>query len=126
MIKGIEHFSKNRIPSEMILALEFFDLLEKHFTEEHQSEFYAERMNMSLKRLNILLRTYYEKTVYEMIQARIHQEAEKLLIYTNMTVQQISCELGICTASFFCKCFREITGLTPQDFRKAVKAKALL
>lgn len=115
--KGIEHFAGDQLPKEMLLAIRFVKLLESNFREEHLQEFYAKQLNLSVFRLNGLLKAYYGKTSYEMIQHRLHEEALKLLRYTNMTVREITFDLGICDPSWFAKCFKRIEGCGPKEYR---------
>ena len=46
-------------------------------------------------------------------------ERSKLLLETSEdSVQEISDKLGFTTRNYFTKCFREIAGMTPVEYRK--------
>lgn len=46
------------------------------------------------------------------------QEAKLMLRHTDKLVYQIADELNFPNASFFCKYFRRMTGITPNDYRQ--------
>ncbi len=48
--------------------------------------------------------------------ARI-ERAKILLSATDQSIQSISEQLGFTTRNYFSKCFRDVTGMTPRDFR---------
>jgi len=109
------------MPPDMKIVLKFEELLNHHFREEHNHEFYAAAVGMTVKGLDKLLRAYLGMTSYELIQERIHQEAINLLLHTTLKIKEITYELGISNPSWFCKCFKQKTGLRPRDYRDKVK-----
>ena len=52
-----------------------------------------------------------------MIAERVLVEAQRELIYTNSTIQQIAAGLGFEDESYFGRVFRKATGLSPQAYR---------
>ncbi len=52
--------------------------------------------------------------------ARI-ERAKLLLAYTSHTVMEVADQLGFSTPSYFIQSFREVTGMTPADYRAAHK-----
>ncbi|WP_414692604.1 helix-turn-helix domain-containing protein [Pedobacter sp.] len=116
----IIHFQQGHIPSDLVVLKKLFDLLEIHFRGIRQPSFYSEALKVTLSNLNYLTRQHFNCTVYELMQGRIHEEAEKLLKYSTLTIKEITFELGMTDPSYFCKCFRKITGLSPKRFREGV------
>ncbi|WP_158275354.1 helix-turn-helix domain-containing protein [Pedobacter sp. HMWF019] len=94
------------------------DLIEVHFREQKNPGFYANQLNMTLWRINRLARIYHQKTVYQLVQDRIHREAELLLRTTLMTAKEIAFEVGVCDPAYFSNCFKRVTGLTPLKYRE--------
>lgn len=102
----------------VIAAVKFSALLERHFRYEHHPMFYASAMDMSLFRLNNIVRMHLGKTIYEAIQDRLHQEALHLLMHSSLKVQEIAYELGCCDAAYFARDFRKRTGTSPRAYRE--------
>ncbi|VFS83347.1 L-rhamnose operon regulatory protein rhaS [Kluyvera cryocrescens] len=53
-----------------------------------------------------------------MLHQRLLLEAKRSLLYTSMTVSQISDYLGFSDATYFSRFFRRATGFSPRDFRE--------
>lgn len=96
---------------------EFMILLEQHFREQRHPEFYAARLNTTLYVLNGFTRRRFGKTVYELIQERLHQEALHLLMHSPMKVQDIAYELGCCDHGYFTRSFKRREGVGPRAYR---------
>jgi len=115
---GIAKFQEEYVPPDIRLVRELKSLIEHYFREIREPEFYSNKLNISLKRLNRLTGYYEQKTVYQLVQDRLHREAELLLRHTTLTAKEIAMELGVCDAAHFSKCFKAVTGLTPGAFRR--------
>jgi len=111
-------FAAGYIPSDLRVVNDLCIMIEKHFKEQHDPEFYSCSVHISLKRLNRLTNHYHHKTVYQLVQDRLHKEAEFLLRHTTLTAKEIALELGVCDAAHFSKCFKAVTGMTPGEFRR--------
>ncbi|WP_368205051.1 helix-turn-helix domain-containing protein, partial [Bacteroides caccae] len=69
--------------------------------------------------LNTLIRQTSQQTVMDWINQSIILEAKVLLKHSNLLVYQISDELNFPNPSFFCKFFKRMTGMTPQEYQKS-------
>lgn len=49
------------------------------------------------------------------------EEGKRLLMSTNHTIAKISQHLGFSTQSYFCYCFKRMTGSTPVEYRQTVQ-----
>lgn len=58
------------------------------------------------------------KTVVEYMQDKKLQKAKKRLLRAEKTVNEISDELGFESSAYFCRFFKQKTGLTPKEFQK--------
>ena len=61
---------------------------------------------------------YFKKTLYELLQDRIHREAVFLLSQTTLTAKEICYELGVCDPGHFTRSFKLVEGVRVREFRK--------
>lgn len=115
---GYELFDADHIPMDIRQVMEVQELIAIHFREQQDPEFYAGKMKLTLRRLNTLLNDYLDRSVFELLQESLHREAVKLLLYTRMTVRQITFELNISDPSYFARRFRKVEGCSPRVFRR--------
>jgi AraC family transcriptional activator of pobA len=110
---------KNLTDDKLDIVRRFNLLVENHFREEHQVQFYADQLNRSPKTLANLFAIYNHKSPLVVIQNRIMLEAKRLLMYTDKSAKEIAYELGFEDAAYFSNIFKKQTSLPPSDFRKA-------
>ncbi|WP_169304382.1 helix-turn-helix domain-containing protein [Pedobacter frigoris] len=106
------------LPPDLQTFLRLRDAIEQHFRVNRHPDYYLCTFGYTKKQMSALCRLYANKTLYELIQDRIHEEALKLLTQTTLSVAQVSYELGISSPSWFIKCFKKRTGMRPRQFRK--------
>jgi len=94
------------------------ELVERHFREHRDQEFYLRQVRVGLWRLNKLLLRYTGKTIYGLVQDRLQREAEYLLQHTLLSVKEITYELGLEDPSYFGRCFKRLRGMSPVQFRE--------
>lgn len=99
----------------------FLKILEENFRRPLGVDFYAEKLFMSSRNLNIICRNILQQTVSEIIETRKLIEAKNLLITTDKTISEISFELGYNENSYFTNVFRKKSGQTPGEFREEMK-----
>jgi len=100
----------------------FLRILEENFRRDEGVTFYAEKMNMSERNLNIICKNNFQKSVSEIIETRKLIEAKNLLIHTEKTVSEIGYELGYNEKSYFTRVFRNKLSVTPTEFREMTRA----
>jgi AraC family transcriptional activator of pobA len=100
----------------------FERLLEKNFRENKLPGFYAEKMNMTEKHLNRIVRECTGKTSTAFIAERVILEAKRLLMHSMHNVSEAGYELGFSDNSYFVRFFKAHTGSTPLTFLKEYKA----
>ncbi|MFV0268067.1 MAG: helix-turn-helix domain-containing protein [Draconibacterium sp.] len=96
----------------------FLLLLEDNFHHPEGVEFYAEKLFMSSRNLNIICQNILQQSVSEIIETRKLIEAKNLLLTTDKTIAEIGFELGYNEKSYFTSVFKRKAGQTPSDFRK--------
>ena len=111
---------------EVIAAKEPFilqnlkDAIEKSFKKKHSAGEYANELNISIKALAKVTKTYFNKTITELISERIIIEAKRELYLTNKTVKEIAFELGYDDEYYFSRFFKVNTDISPQLYRDTV------
>nr|WP_256832820.1 helix-turn-helix domain-containing protein [Pseudomonas oleovorans] len=95
----------------------FVQLLERHFREHLPIEHYASRLGISTAHLNALCRRLAGQSALQLINQRLLLEAKRCLVYTTMTVSQVSDSLGFSEPGYFSRFFKRGTGLAPKAFR---------
>lgn len=96
----------------------FSELIEKHHSSQHDVAYYAAEMGMSPAHLNVVTRGYSGKSPLQLIHARLLLEAQRSLVYTTMTISEISYELGFSDPAYFTRFFKKTTELSPKAFRQ--------
>jgi YesN/AraC family two-component response regulator len=109
-----DNCKKNNIDSRIFLLNEF---IEKYYIQEKGAVFYANKLNLSGKRLNELTKEYLTKTITEVISDRVILEAKRELIFNNKSIKEISDKLGFIDPSYFSKFFKKQTQISPSYFQ---------
>ena len=109
-------------PSQITTFNNFLKILEENFRRDEGVGFYADKMNMSERNLNIICRNNFQKSVTEIIETRKLIEAKNLLIHSEKSVSEIGYELGYNEKSYFTRVFRSKISVTPTEFREMTRA----
>lgn len=95
------------------------DLLERHFRVEKRLDFYADRLHITVARLNEACKARRDSTASQLLHDRIVTEAKRYLIYSGMTVAEVAHALGYDDPAYFNRFFTKRVGLAPGAFRHA-------
>ena len=125
LISMIDAEKKRNIPveketkSNQISAFNsFLKILEDNFRRDAGVSFYADKMNMSERNLNIICKNNFQKSVSEIIETRKLIEAKRMLLYTEKSVSEIGFELGYNDKSYFTRVFHSRMDITPTRYRE--------
>jgi AraC-like DNA-binding protein len=95
----------------------FIKLVEEHYLEVHEVQFYADKLFISANYLNKIVRELLGTTSKKYIAHKIAQEARNLLSFTDLSISEISNHLKFESPSYFTRFFKKSTGLKPKEFR---------
>lgn len=99
----------------------FLKILEENYHRPVGVEFYAEKLFMSARNLNLISKSILHQTVSEIIETRKLIEAKNQLTHTNKNISEIGFDLGYNEKAYFTNVFKKRTGQTPSEFRKEMK-----
>ncbi|MFZ1236894.1 MAG: AraC family transcriptional regulator [Prevotella sp.] len=101
----------------------FLMVLEQHYHEPRSVAFYAEKLFMTSRNLNMICQRVMHQSVSELVETRKLLEAKNLLVTTDKTITEIGYELGFNEKTYFTHVFKKKAGMSPSDFRKEMRAK---
>ncbi|WP_321480701.1 helix-turn-helix domain-containing protein [uncultured Bacteroides sp.] len=96
----------------------FIALVNKFSSTERNVSFYADRLYLTPRYLNTVIKQTSHQTVMEWINQSTIMEAKILLKHSNLLVYEISDRLNFANPSFFCKFFKKMTGITPLTYQR--------
>lgn len=99
----------------------FLKILEENYHRPLGVEFYAEKLFMSARNLNLICKNILHQTVSEIIETRKLIEAKNQLTHTDKNISEIGYDLGFNEKAYFTNVFKRRTGQTPSDFREEMK-----
>lgn len=99
----------------------FVRLVADNLQEQHAVWFYADKLCITPNYLNEIVSSSMGIGAKQYIRNRVMDEAKRLLVYTELPVQDVAFELHFSTTSYFVRCFRQCTGQTPLLYRQVHK-----
>lgn len=110
-------FADNKEP---FILQELKDNIEEHFKTKHSASDYSDLLNISPKSLAKITKTYFNKTLTDLIAERIVIEAKRELYLTNKSVKEIAYSLGYDDEHYFSRFFKKNADVSPQLYRETV------
>lgn len=99
----------------------FLKILEENYQRPLGVDFYAEKLFMSARNLNLISKNILNQTVSEIIETRKLIEAKNQLTHSDKNISEIGFELGFNERAYFSNVFKKRTGQTPSEFREEMK-----
>ncbi|CAA6798715.1 MAG: Transcriptional regulator, AraC family [uncultured Aureispira sp.] len=96
---------------------QFLDLAEQNYQIEKSADFYTKTMNISLNRLNNIVKERTGMTAKKFLINRVLLEAKRLIIHSEKTVKEIAYQLEFLEPAHFSNFFKKHLGITPSTFR---------
>lgn len=114
----IERKADNGSPRTKELFNRFMRELENRYRQSRDVSFYAELLNISPKYLNIVTQRITSHTIKTIIDQYVVLQIKQSLTTEEKSIKQLAWEYHFSDLSFFCRYFKQHTGMTPQQFRK--------
>jgi AraC-like DNA-binding protein len=96
---------------------QFIELAEQNYQIEKSADFYTQAMNISLSRLNNIVKERTGMTAKKFLINRVLLEAKRLIIHSEKTVKEIAYQLEFLEPAHFSNFFKKHLGITPSTFR---------
>lgn len=96
----------------------FTSLIEQWYDKHYSMGRYANEIGITSAHLNFLCRRISQKSSLQLIHERLLLEAKRNLIYTSMTISELSYTIGFSEPAYFTRFFTRETKQSPKEFRK--------
>ena len=96
----------------------FFFLANKHFRQERQIGFYADKLGITTTYLSRVVRELTGNTINNYLNNLAFEEACNVLRSSDMPIGEIAFSLGFCDQSAFTNFFKSHAGCTPKGYQK--------
>jgi AraC family transcriptional activator of pobA len=99
------------------LVRRFVERVEARFQHHDSLEDHARELGVSVPHLSRSCRELLGRSAARVIQDRLMIEARRDLVYTAMSISQISFRLGFSDPAYFSRFFAKRAGVSPSDYR---------
>lgn len=97
---------------------QYIKLIEDHFRAQKSVQFYADLLAISANYLTILCKRHLQVSALFLIHNRIILEAKRLILSSDLSIKEISFELGFNDPAYFSNFFKQQTGIPPRVFKE--------
>lgn len=111
-----QHITKES-ESHDALCERYLLLIEDHYKSQHNLDFYCKALATTKRRLLFDTQEKFGKTPKELLNQRLTTEALRFLKFTDLTIKEISFELGYNEPAYFSRFFKRKMKLSPRSFR---------
>lgn len=113
--------TQQQLKNQSTTFTSFLSILEENYRRPEGVNYYAEKLFMSARNLNLICQSILQQSVSEIIETRKLIEAKNLLLTTNKTISEIGFELGYQEKAYFTNVFKKKAGMTPSEFRHEIQ-----
>ncbi|MEY2703100.1 MAG: hypothetical protein RLY43_1738 [Bacteroidota bacterium] len=100
------------------LLIDFYLLLEIHFSENLGVQFYIDKLGCPEKKLSEITKKHTGLSPLQVIHNRVLLEAKRLMLFEDLTHKEIAYQLGFDSPASFSSFIKSKTGLSPVDLVK--------
>lgn len=113
-IDPISH-TQDKLPQTIINVISYLD---EHFMEKISLDDLAEMFYISPYYLSRKFKEFTGFPINQYVINRRMGEAERMLIFEDLSIKEIACQCGYTDLQYFYKTFKKYTGLTPVEFQE--------
>lgn len=103
------------------ILIQFKNLIEKNFKHNKSVLYYAEKLMLSKKKLNHIVKSNTGYSPIDHINQRKLQEIKTLVLFSNKTISEIAYHMGYSDPNNLTRFFKNMTGTTPSHFKLQVQ-----
>lgn len=107
--------ANSKIISDKKLLIDFYQLLELHFSSNVGVQFYIEQLVTTEKKLAEITKTHTGLSPLQLIHTRILLEAKRMLLFEETAHKEMAYSLGFDSPASFSNFIKSKTGLTPSE-----------
>jgi AraC-like DNA-binding protein len=111
------NLDNNQNKKYLTIFEEFTNLLQENYHLSRNVNFYAQKLNISPKHLNILCKKFLNLSAKNTIDNYIILEAKRELI-SNLPIKEIAYKMGFIETTNFVKYFKKQTNISPSKFKE--------
>jgi len=101
------------------------NLIIHNYRMQRSVKFYADQLGLTAKHISAVTKELCGMTVGEIIDEAVIFGAKIQLMYSEMSVNEVSEHLNFPNPSFFTRFFKHHTGMTPKEFRKSISSNLI-
>lgn len=109
--------AKERKNPQSALIKDALNAVRRHIYLETDRQTISKELGVSADYLDRVLKAELNVTVIQLLRNERIEEAKRILVQTNCPIGELASILVFSNSSYFCKVFKSITGLSPQDWR---------
>lgn len=99
------------------VLMKFVSSLYKNYREEHEVSYYADQQFLTSRYFSAIIKEKSGKTPSQWIATALLVEAKQKLLQSTLSVKEISEFLNFPNQSYFGKWFKNLTGISPLEFK---------
>lgn len=103
------------------VLLKFISSLYKNYKEEHEVTFYSQQQYLTSRYFSAIIKEKSGKTPSQWIATALLVEAKNKLRQSSLSIKEISEYLCFPNQSYFGKWFKNLTGISPLDFKNGAE-----
>ncbi|MDM1495692.1 AraC family transcriptional regulator [Myroides odoratimimus] len=113
--------SINQMTSQQKITYKFVMLVSDYYLETKSVQFYADKLQLSIRHLSTVVKETSGKTPLEIINEFIFNEAKAQLSTTTLPIKQLATKLQFSDQYAFAHFFKKHQGTSPTQYRKMFK-----
>lgn len=110
----------NGFPKEYAMLKELKCLIYQNFRKLKRPSDYADLLHITTSALTKTTKKYYNKTVTDLIQDCVLEEARKELAHSGKSIKEVAVALGFEDPYYFSRLFKKVSGISPDVYRQQV------